>query len=608
MVEIVNSTAEVSPEPTPIAADYRHPPAEPFAGPPSTGGMRKLAVPARLRTDLPAALVFVGLAAVMLAGYWGDVRGRISAELPDDQVWFEWLLAHGAYCVRHATDPLFSMRQNVPAGVNMMTNTSVLGVTVPLAPVTLLLGPHITYLLWLGGAPAATAFAGYWVLSRHVVASPVAAAVGGGFAGFAPGTAHHAEGQPNFLSNFLLPFIALYVARLGRPGRRWTRDGPVLGLLVAYQVFINEEQLLVLALGCAVALTVSGVLRPRPGAAALRPFAAGLATAAGVAAVPLAYPLWWQFRGPQTYTANPLFNSWGEDLHALVTYPYNTVAGARATEATIGATEQNSWYGITTVAVVAVLVLVLWPSLPARTAAVTGLIFAILSLGPRLRVGGRLTAHDGPWALIPDGLPIVSQMMPSRLVYISTLAIAVLLALGWDRASADMILDVRLALALTLVPLFPTPTPVQPIDPVPHFITAGGWHAYVADGRTVVPLPVPSNGAGLAGLRWSAAALHEFAVPAGYFLGPDADHRAMMGPPSRPTTRLLDLAAYSPTALAVTDADRAAALDDIRYWRAAILVLDPRHRPDGLRQTVVKLFGPGRQVDDVWVWDVRDRT
>ena len=41
-------------------------------------------------------------------------------------------------------------RQNAPDGVNMMANTSLLGVTLPLAPLTMLLGPQVMYALYLG--------------------------------------------------------------------------------------------------------------------------------------------------------------------------------------------------------------------------------------------------------------------------------------------------------------------------------------------------------------------------------------------------------------------------------------------------------------------------
>jgi hypothetical protein len=600
--------------PTQLSGDETDaaPVAEPESPPERPAGRYGLVL--RILPDLLAAGAFIMAAAVMLGYYWGDVPHRVSNHLPDDHIWFEWLLAHGAYSVRHLSNPLFSMRQNVPLGVNMMANTSALGVSIPLAPLTMLVGPKITYLLWLGGAPALTAFTSYWVLSRNVVKSRVAAAVGGAFIGFAPGVVHHANGQPNFLSNFVLPFIVLRVMRLGEQGR-WLRNGIILGLLVTYQAFINEEQLLITAMGCVVAVLVYSAMRRREALDMVRPFLAAAGVTTVIVAALLAYPLWWQFNGPQTFTAVP-FNGWGEDVRAFFTFSRDTLAGDASTETSIGMTEQNSWYGIPLFCLVAVLVAVLWRSVIARTAAITGAVFATLALGANIRWSGHITSYEGPWALVPEGLPVLSMLSPTRMIYVGTLAIGLLLALGWDKvAQPDGVarplkewfrFDARLAVAIALIPLIPTPLPVRELPSIPTFITSEHWRSYVPEGQTLVPVPVPSRREGVEGLQWSAVALHEFAIPAGYFLGPGDDMTGMLGPKPRPTQVLFDRAAITGKVPVITELDRALALDDLRFWRAAVLVVSPSARQDTLRLTLDELFGPGQRVDDVWLWDVRD--
>ena len=172
------------------------------------------------RADVLAIGAYVLLGVFVCLNYWGDVNNRVSSHLPTDHSWFEWLFAHGAYSVRHLENPLFTARQNAPDGVNMMANTSLLGVTLPLAPLTMLLGPQVMYALYLGGALAATAGTSYWMLSRHLVRSRAAAFVGGAFLGFAPGIVHHANGQPEL--RLQLPAAADRGA--GVPARR---AGPV---------------------------------------------------------------------------------------------------------------------------------------------------------------------------------------------------------------------------------------------------------------------------------------------------------------------------------------------------------------------------------------------
>ncbi|MET7822827.1 hypothetical protein [Micromonospora zamorensis] len=597
------------------------------------------------RADLLALGAYVLLGLFVCLNYWGDVTGRVSSHLPTDHSWFEWLFAHGAYSVRHLENPLFTAQQNAPDGVNMMANTSLLGVTLPLAPLTMLLGPQVMYALYLGAALAATAGTGYWMLSRHLVRSRAAAFVGGAFLGFAPGIIHHANGQPNFVSNFLLPLIVVRVLRLGEPGR-WRRNGLVLGALVTYQIFINEEMLLLTALACLVVVLAYAVQRPTATRAVAGTFLAGLGVAGGLALVLAAYPIWFQFNGPQSYRGlqGGVFHNWGEDLVAFVTFARDTWAGDPAVEKTIGLTEQNTWFGwpLVLLSVVA-LVLLVRRSLPARIAAVLIVVFTVASIGPRVRFNGVETGVRGPWSYVPDDLPLVEMMMPTRLTLVVAAAVGVLLALTWDaahrqgrpvadqpRVPAQRVGEAApatsdepsppapvaagrrwlrpvgyAAVALAVLPLFPRPLPAQQIDPPPHFISAGGWRPYVPAGRTLVPVPIPSNVHGLPTLRWSALTGQEFPVPGGYFIGPNELGEGVFGAPNRPTSTLIYSTMDAGAVPVLTDENRRQAVEDLRFWRASVVVLGAHPREAVLRELVTGLIGPPQRVDDVWVWDVR---
>ena len=86
------------------------------------------AVPARLR---PALQEPVG--ATSGSSYLTD-------SMQDQNQW-EWFFAVTADNVAHLRDPLFTTVQNFPDGVNLMGNTPMLGLSVPLTPVTLAFGP-----------------------------------------------------------------------------------------------------------------------------------------------------------------------------------------------------------------------------------------------------------------------------------------------------------------------------------------------------------------------------------------------------------------------------------------------------------------------------------
>nr|WP_233558767.1 hypothetical protein [Micromonospora radicis] len=583
------------------------------------------------RADVLVIGAYVLLGVVVCLNYWVDVNNRVSSHLPTDHSWFEWLFSHGAYSVRNLENPLFSTQQNAPDGVNMMANTSLLGVTLPLAPLTWLLGPQVVYALYLGGALAATAGTAYWMLSRHLVRSRAAAFVGGGFLGFAPGIVHHANGQPNFVSNFLLPLIVVRVFRLAEPGR-WRRNGLVLGLLVAYQIFINEEMLLLTAMACLVIVIAYAVMRPRAARERAGTFAAGLGLGGGLALLLTAYPIWFQFNGPQSYRGlqGGVFHSWGEDVVAFVTFPRDTIAGNEAVEATIGLTEQNTWFGwpLVLLSVVA-LALLVRRSLVARILAVLVVLFSVAALGPEIRFNGALTGIPGPWSYIPEDLPLVEMMMPTRLTLVTTAALGVLLALAWDAVAGNGRPPVPaprtpepaaerrwsrwrrpigyVAVAAAVVPLIPTPLPAEPVDPPPAFITSGAWQPYVPDGHTLVPVPIPSNVHGLSTLRWSALTQHQFPIPAGYFIGPNLDGEGVFGAPNRPTSTLIYRSMDAGALPELTDENRRQAVEDLRFWRASVVVLGAHPKEAVLRELMTALLGEPQRVDDVWLWDVRDR-
>ncbi|MEU6023213.1 hypothetical protein [Micromonospora sp. NPDC047134] len=585
------------------------------------------------RVDMVALGAYVLLGVLVCLNYWVDVNNRVSSHLPTDHSWFEWLFSHGAYSVRNLENPLFSTQQNAPDGVNMMANTSLLGVTLPLAPLTWLLGPQVVYALYLGAALAATAGTAYWMLSRHLVRSRAAAFIGGGFLGFAPGIVHHANGQPNFVSNFLLPLIVVRVFRLAEPGR-WRRNGLILGLLVAYQIFLNEEMLLLTAMACLVIVIAYAIMRPRAARQRAGTFAAGLGLGGGLALLLTAYPIWFQFNGPQSYRGlqGGVFHSWGEDIVAFVTFPRDTIAGTEAVEKTIGMTEQNTWFGwpLVLVSVVA-LALLVRRSLVARILAVLVVVFSVASLGPEIRFNGELTGIPGPWSYIPEDLPLVEMMMPTRLTLVTTAALGVLLALAWEAVSGRNRPPVPAprapqpagvawwrrprwqqalgytAITLAVLPLIPTPLPAKPVDPPPTFVTSGAWRPYVPQGRTLVPVPIPSNVHGLSTLRWSALAQHQFPIPAGYFIGPNLDGEGVFGAPNRPTSTLIYRSMDTGELPELTEEDRRRAVEDLRFWRASVVVLGAHPKEAVLRELMTALLGEPQRVDDVWLWDVRDR-
>ena len=554
--------------------------------------------PAGTAVHLGVLGMYLALALWVTGPLWSAPGAVDPAANTADPTFFEAALLHAARIFTHGENPFLTPMVNAPLGVNMLANTGLLGLTVPLVPVTLLFGPAVALDLLLTLGLAATAAGWYAVLCRHVTRSRLAAAVGGGFAGFAPGLVNHTNAHPNLVAQFLIPFIVW-----GALSMRTVRQGVLVGLLVTGQALINEELLFFAAL--ALVVFVAGYAASRPGEVrgAARGFLTALVAAVLVAAVLLAYPLIVQFAGPQHYRGLPDFvRGYGTDLASYPAFPKLSLAHGAGTLAP--QPEENTFFGWPLLLVLLATVVWLWRRPAVRALALVGVLFGALSLGPHVVYHGHEVLGHAPWRLV-GGLPLFDNVVPIRLGLVLIPVVAVLLALAVDAAVAAHRLWLLVPL-VALLPLFPARLPVTPRPPVPAFFTDGTWRRYVAGDQSVVSADQTVWYGGIVAMRWDNATRLGYRMVGGYFLGPDAGGRGGYGTVPRPTAVLLEGVAYNGGVPVVGPAERAAAAADVRYWRAAAVVLAPdAPHADDLHNTVNLLFGPGRMVSDVWLWDVR---
>jgi hypothetical protein len=597
---------------------------QPVAAPPAPPA--PTAAPRRRRSDLLVGAASLLLATWLTSGLWRSPTGRVLSINASDQALFEWLLSYAAHAVTHGRNPLWTTLLNTPDGVNLAVNTASTVWGVVVAPVTLTLGPSVSFALVLTANLALSGFAWYWLFSRRLGVEPVPAAVAGLFCGFAPGVVSHANAHLNFTAQFLLPVIISLVLGLFEPGAA-LRRGALLGLLVAVQFSLAAELLFFTALACGVLLggwALAGRREPR---ARLIALARGLAVTAVVAFALLAYPMWLMFLGPQVYHGTGFDQRiHSEPLLAFGAYPHTSLAGAAGLDTRLAAnlTEENSFFGPALLAGAVVAAVLLIRRVPGRRALVWALVgtaglFAVLSLGPRFKWDRHITDVPLPYALLAKA-PLFDAALPARLALVVVPVVGALVALALD--AAGRLPDARrrraawAVAAVALLPLLPVPLPSTPRAEVPRFVASGAWRDYVRPGGTLVPVP-PASDVLPDGQRWQAAALADggepFRIPAGFFLGPGGpDGRGRIGPVPRPTQSLLEgVVKQGGVAAAVTDADRRQARADLAYWRAeAVVLADPgpglrwAHRHEELRITVERLLGPGTRVHDAWVWRV----
>ncbi|WP_236796182.1 glycosyl transferase [Amycolatopsis sp. GM8] len=569
--------------------------------------------------DTIVGLCYLLAALVIYAGLWVNLGSGYLYNSAQDQNMWEWFFSTTAHAVWSGQNPLGSVLQNYPDGVNMMANTAMLGLSIPLSPITLLFGPTVTWAIALTGGLAGTSFAWYWVFSRNLVSSRVAAAIGGVFCGFAPPMISHGNAHPNFVVLFLLPFIVLRLIRLAQ-GEHPVRDGLILGGLIAYQVFLGEEPLLITMLGFVVFAVAYAVTRWREAVKMVRPMVIGLVIGGVLALAVVIFPLWWQFMGPQSYRTLE-HGSVGNDTAAFTRFATESIAGQpeAAADVSLNRTEENAFFGWPLIVFMVVLTIWLWRNAVARSIAISMFVMAWLSLGLVITVDHHETGVPGPWQWLAK-LPLFDSLLESRLAMACIPAVGALLAIATQRvfeaapSFRDKELPIRWlwigALVAVLLPIAPTPLETITRPATPAFFYDGTWRSYVSSG-SVVTVPLPSTGDARA-LHWQVRADSGFPLAAGYFVGPAGpdDKRGRYGAAERPTTHLLQEVQDNGDVPAVTDADRAAAIADLRYWHADVMVLAPgTTNQQPLQATVEALLNtPARYVDGVWLWDVRPLT
>ncbi|MFD9333720.1 dolichyl-phosphate beta-glucosyltransferase [Streptomyces sp. NPDC060028] len=562
---------------------------------------------------IAVAALYLLASLYLYQGLWGGLDGSILADSLQDQNQWEWFFGVTADNISHLRNPLFTDFQNTPDGVNLMGNTVMLGLSVPLTPVTLLFGPTFTLALVFTLGIAGTAWAWYRLIHRRLTESRVAAAVGGALAAFAPPMISHANAHPNFVVLFMIPVIIDRALRLCE-GKNVVRDGVLLGLFSAYQVLLGEEPFLLAAMGMLI-FALGYACHDREAARrAAGPLAKGLAVAAAVSVPLVAYPLYWQFFGPQSYHSVLHGDEAGNPLRALTEYSARSLFGdpENAGKLSINTTEQNAFYGWTLLALAAAITVWMWRRPVARALGITAAVAAVLSLGPKVEIQSLGITVPGPWALMRH-LPLLESVIESRVAIICAPVFGLLIALALDRVTGFGAREHRvlgyMAVGAALVPILPLPLVVKDREPVPAFITQGLYEDYVKDGRSLVAVPLPDPAVADA-LHWQSSTGFGFKLAGGYFNGPwGPDRIGIYGAAPRMLSNLLSDVGWGATPPVVTEEMREQAGRDLDSWKAGVLVLPQRHKhAEELRTTITELLGrEPEQAADCLVWRVGPR-
>jgi hypothetical protein len=468
------------------------------------------------------ALAFALYGAVSI-GFFGahalaHLGRNCACGLGPDPSMFMWYLAWWPHALLHGINPFFTNAVFAPDRLDIGAVTSVPGVSIVATPMTLLLGPVVSYNVLMLASPALAALFAF-LLCRYVSKSFAAGLVGGYLFGFSPYMLGHMLVHLNLVLTFPIPAGVHLVLRLidGRIGRRQFVVLMALDL-AALVLFSTELALTFVVLGLlafAVAVVVVDDVSARVASAV------GTTLIAGVLAAVLTGPvIYFALNGNVTSGYAGIGDTYGGDVLGLVVPSPIIGSGGMSFLAVSAAfnggnfAESGIYLGLPLAAVLTHYFVTRWRIPAVRLQFVLFMVVVVLLLGAHLRIDGHPTIAL-PWKWVGE-LPLLGQVSPVRLgVYMYLLAsVVVAMWLGQGRSGLMGVAKWLAALASIafIVPnlrqgLWAT-TPSNPA-----FFTTSEYKRFVQRDETVLTLPWSWRGDSM---LWQAETGMWFRIAGGY--------------------------------------------------------------------------------------------
>jgi hypothetical protein len=445
-------------------------------------------------TSAAALAVYLAVSVLYFGVHVLAHPGRTYVGTGSDPGIFIWSLAWWPHAVLHGVEPVVTHALSAPAGVDLAWTTSIPGLAVALAPVTLAAGPVVAYNVAAILLPALAAWTAF-LLCRHVTGATAPSLAGGYLFGFSTYMLGQELGHLHLSSVFLVPLVALVVLRFleGTLDARGlvVRLSPLLALQFAFSTEVFFTVTLAIALALAIAVATVPALRERV-RALLAPLAGAYAGCAVLVSPLLAYALT-DFRSE---TITPTEGS-PASLVSFVAPTALTRIGARWAETLdplipAVSAEHGQYLGLPTIAIVVWLA---WerrrsPGIRFLVAAFAAAVIATFGSWVHLRSYRLLPL---PWLAVRH-LPLFDNVIPLRLSLYVSLAAAVAVAVWaasprhsrWIRVALTAAAIVALAPNLPLGIWHTTP-------PRPAFFAAGLYRSCLPRDANVLVLPPPSR-------------------------------------------------------------------------------------------------------------------
>ncbi len=439
---------------------------------------------------------------------------RLYVGTPADPTAFAWFLAWWPHALATGRNPFVTDLVWAPVGYNLAWTTSVPGLSLAMAPLTLIAGPLVTYNVLAVAAPALSAWTAF-LLCRQVTDAPWPALAGGYLFGFSTYVLGQLTGHIHVVFVPLVPLVPYLVLRRLAGSLDPRAFVTWLAIVLAAQFSISNEVFTTLTLFGGLALTLGALVAPAAMRRRIAGTAAQIGVAYAVAGVLLAPYLYYVFaRGvPGRPIHDPRVHS-ADLVNFLVPTPITLLGGnlfRPVADRFLGNYgESTAYLGLALVALLVAYAREEWRHPRGRV--LLGLLVAALvaSLGPKLNLLGESTVSL-PWRPVLE-LPLIKHALPVRLTLYVFLVAAVIVATwlrrgrrGWRWGLAGLAL-------LMLLPNVPGGH-WRSEARVPDFFARGEYRQHLRPGELVLQLPADNRADGL---LWHVTADMSYRMTAGY--------------------------------------------------------------------------------------------
>jgi hypothetical protein len=469
------------------------------------------------RPSLAALAIYFAISLIIFGGALLD-RGGYIGRGPDASL-VMWFLAWWPHALADRINPFFSHAIWAPTGINLAWTTAFPLPSLALSPLTANSGPAATFnLLSLASLPL-SAWAAF-LLCRYVARSWWAALLGGYIYGFSAFALQKQEcGQLVLTLAFLEPLAVLLVVRAIVGEIATGRFIAALAAVLAAQFLIEPESFAMLTLFGAMALLLGWSFVPRGTGSRIARTFVPIAAAYAIMALVLSPYLYSMFayeipRGsvwtPESFSTDALNFIVPSDAAAVGALPQFSRLAAKFAS---GQCEANAYFGVPLILIVAAFAWRHWRRDPVGKLLVDMLVIVcVLAIGPVVHFGGA-ALMEGPGKILTQ-LPLLSKVLPARLMQHAFLIVAIIVALWFSESRLSRSTKAALA-AIVAISTMPNLSAAYwtSANDTPAFFSTDLYRKYIAPGENLLILPYGIRGNSM---LWQAESAMYFNMVGGY--------------------------------------------------------------------------------------------